>query len=276
MKLLSARQVWHDAYFVACKSTMDPTIAHNGSGYKDDTGTFLHRAMAGRFQSAICSLPLIHKNFGMMMYAPNDFICESHIVSSVDYIVLCVARSLLLKGRAIKHKQFEDLPYFVRAMLYRHRIMVANRADPFSQIIDLRHFLFDEFGVRLEPKDFTRTYGHIFETIKNHINEFDKQCLVPISKVIAQYKENRDEESIDRKETTAECWVQTTKDINKYSASLDRETNPVKWGHLLANLRAQFEKTEVDSLSRAQVIELQESILKQKTSPKFTGEIKNV
>ncbi len=253
MKLISARQSWHDAFYAQADSTMEaareiliagiskstgyglsggwlktkPTKNDNGV-YRDDSSKLLHRAIAGRVQLAISHLPKSHSRFGMMMYAPHDFITVEDVESSLEYVSARVAAYFMLIEKPLSHKKFSALPYIARAMLCRFRALVSGQRDPFKGDTDqfsnkkLRDFIKDECGVSLARESFWREYGPAIERITSEIDQLDKQCLVPVAKVVARYKENetlRSEESW-RVLFTAQFWDECFGEIKQYCEGL--------------------------------------------------------
>lgn len=232
MKLLSARQVWHDAYYTQGTALSDPTLSMSGEGYKDDTGKMLHRAVSGRVQSAIGYLPEVHRRFGTMMYAPHNFIMAEDVECSIEFISARIAAIFASKEKPLTHKKFTALPYIVQAMLHRFRTIVASkRSDPFNgdsgdfSNKKLRVFIRMEYGVELAKESFWREYGPLIEMSIAHIDHLDKQCLVPVSKVVARYKENYDNEHSEHgkpwiKLFTAHLWDECFKEIKDYCEGL--------------------------------------------------------
>lgn len=184
MILISARQAWHDAFYQ--RTSKNEEIS--GPSKFGDAGLHCHRATAGRIQSAISFLPEILRRFGMMMYAPPNFIYAEDVEIPIDWLSQKVAANYLKREKPLSHAHFEILPLLVRAMLMRHRELVARRPDPFKSNNQLRKFIREELGVILHPENFHRNYGLLIETIKTEIDRLDKKCLVPVSKVIEQYQ----------------------------------------------------------------------------------------
>jgi len=235
MKISSARQVWHDAFYTQGTSLSDPELGVSGQGYRDDTANLMHKAGAGRIQSAISYLPEVHRRFGMMMYAPYNFIMAEDVECSVDFITARIAAVFVSRERPLSHKKYSALPYIVQAMLHRFRAIVTNkRTDPFNgdsgnfSNKKLRTFIFEEYGVVLAKESFWREYGTLIEMAIALIDNLDKQCLVPVTKVVDRHHENyamrQDEERTWMQAFTARFWDECFKEIKQYCEELHKPT----------------------------------------------------
>ena len=249
MKLISSRQAWHDAFYLAADSTLEgarqtlelgitPASGYGLSGgwkktkagsgnngaYRDLTGVLMHRAVAGRIQSAISYLPEVYRRFGMVMYAPPSFIVVEDVEVVRDWLASRIAAHFVDIEKPLSNKNFELLPLFIQAMLMRHRELVANRPDPFQKNAKLRRFMFDEYGVKIPPENFWRNYGALIEQIQKQIDRLDQQCLVPVAKVIKQSEDNweiqHDEERPWMKLAIGHYWDKCFRSIRSYCEGL--------------------------------------------------------
>ena len=195
MKIISARQSWHDAFYTRSSSLMSND--EGGCGYHDDSAAMMHRTIAGRAQLAISLLPDVFKRFGMIMYAPQNFIVSDDIECVVAHIDRKV--QLHYAARPLSSKKSGNLSALIRAMLTKYRAVAVGGLSPFSgddgtqSSRKLRRYLLDECGVMIPASAFSREYGHILNCIEGEIDVIDRLCLVPLSKVVRQYKLNLDE-----------------------------------------------------------------------------------
>lgn len=249
MRLISSRQAWHDCFYTSANSTMDSAIEQIESGitcnpssgmsgnwkktkpgksdngsYRDNSGKFMHQALAGRVQMAISCLPEVHKRFGMMMYAPLNFINAEDVEIPADWLLRKVAGWYVDRNKPLSNAKYELLPYLVRALLTRHRIIICNRDNPFKKPKDFRDYLREELGVNIPAQDFTRNYGDLINRIAVEIDNLDKNALVPVSKVINEHSEHHeilaDLDKKDLWDSISEMWDACFVRINQYCRGL--------------------------------------------------------
>lgn len=195
----------------------------NGS-YRDESGKLMHQALAGRVQYAISCLPEIHRRFGMMMYAPINFVRVEDIEVPADWILNKVASYYLDRKKPLSNHKYELLPFLVRAMLTRHRSLVTQSKDPFYSTKALRDHLHDEFGVRIDAQDFTRNYGDLIKRVMSEVDRLDRICLVPASRVVTEFVAHSEILSdVDREHMwpiMGEMWDECFNEIKKYCGGL--------------------------------------------------------
>ena len=126
MKLISARQAWHDAFYVESKCRMDGVVEQAELGARvqhtskiNTCNVAAHQAQAGLIQSAIATLPPPLQTLGHWLYAPEDFIPEGAENAIWKMIaVLC----------GVDDEDSEEW-YLVRCSLHRYRELAWQRPE---------------------------------------------------------------------------------------------------------------------------------------------------
>lgn len=199
MRIISARQAWHDAFYKSANSTMASAIEQALSGvigtrsnYRDTAGQMMHQAIAGRIQSAIARLPELHRRLGMMMYAPFDFVVAEDVEVVADWLADRCQVNFYEQGKPLSQRKAEQLPYLVRSYLTRHRALVTRQNDPLKSPRKICEHLADEFGIYIDTRNFTREYGRIINYLVKSIDDLDRDCLVPVSLVVQEFHDHFD------------------------------------------------------------------------------------
>lgn len=194
MKLNSARQAWHDAFYQPWDSVMTHVLEMaqlEASVQKTEkqrgTGHAMHQALAGRVQIAIATLPGYIEAFGHWMYSPLSFVEHKE---TADAAVMLFAYDR--HGR-MTAKKAERAKYVAAGVLHRYRRMhqggQSSMADPLLSPEAFRAWLDDEYGVRLVSEAWSREWGGFVQHCFDVCNDIDKQALAPVAAVIGEMKE---------------------------------------------------------------------------------------
>lgn len=224
MRLNSARDAWHDAFYMPWDSLMAGAMDRarigivEGGGYvrrtvteiNEDgeevtyrkyvfvpgikqtrperdisTGRSAHQALAAHVQQAIDSLPVDLRRFGHYLYNP--------LSTKGDMVAanLLVWRSLQLP-RMTKTKQ--DKAFMVCCgVLYRYRRMhqggQSEGVDPCPTAESFRAWMLAECKVSLPSENWGRDWAPFVELCFAACDDLDRQALVPVAMALGEMKE---------------------------------------------------------------------------------------
>lgn len=192
MKLLSARQAWHDSFYQGGKCMLESLVEQAFWGQVQFTeidrslDRIAHQALAGRFQSAIASLPADLRAFGHHLYAPE-------INTETSNAWLGIAHALVWlrwEKRDQLSAEKQAVGYWVaRGVLYRYRMMVQGgmgNPDPLERPGTFRAWLFDHHGIRLDRRNWSREWGWIVQELFRVCDRLDVQALAPVARVLEE------------------------------------------------------------------------------------------
>lgn len=192
MRLISARQAWHDCMYQGGSTMLENLVDRSVWGQvqfseiDNSLHCIAHQALAGRFQHAIASLPLELQCFGHNLYAP-----ELSTPQSNHWLE--VAHALLWESWA-KHAELAEekqrQAYWVAAgVLYRYRFMVQGgmgNPDPLEEPRLFRGWLRDRHGVILDRRNWSREWGWIVLEMFEACDRLDRQALAPLAVVLKE------------------------------------------------------------------------------------------
>ncbi|MGX5220255.1 hypothetical protein ACVTMO_16685 [Pseudomonas segetis] len=221
MKLLNARQSWHDAMHENRDSVMavaaeqakvgkktgggDGKVivmlenehgvpvaksypsrkagAHETrSGRRMSDSRCAHMLAAGLVMHAIDSLPKTLQNFGNFLYSP--------IATGLD---LSVAHGLVWLGAgmdSLPEKRRERAYWMALAAMQSHKRMVSGRAA--MSPTEVCMFVEDRLGVRMHPDNWQRDWAETWEKLARHIDRLDAKALAPVAAVVDRMKEREE------------------------------------------------------------------------------------
>lgn len=208
MKLISARQAWHDAYYTPWDSVM-----HHGlegaklakRGYvanetrperAESTRKCAHMALAGRVQHAISSLPLHYQKFGHHLYAPVVTTEVSNNWEEVALAKLAGHVHLVLKESGDKRtcRPYSREWWVARGVLVRYRHMVQGgmgaNPDPMATQWVFREWLADNHGVELDSRNWARQWGWLVQLMFDQAGIIDGMCLRSVGRVLREELED--------------------------------------------------------------------------------------
>lgn len=187
MKLISARQAWHDAYFEGRDSVLAVAAAKAVLGKrgrvanethadrKDTNGKTAHMLAAGLVQAAIRSLPKPLQHFGHTLYSP--------LATGDD---VAIAHGLVWIGAGLcqlTQRQGERAYWMALAAINSHKRAVNGRDTLAPGEVCL--FIEERLGCRIDPCNWSRDYASTWERLARHVDKLDAQALKPVADVVA-------------------------------------------------------------------------------------------
>ena len=193
MQLRTARQAWHDAYYTPWDSVMAHcmTMAKLGTDIQRtegdrSTAQAWHQVIAGKVQAAIKTLPYPLQAFGHALYAPQAMDEEREIAESMVY---GYAGSQM--GR-MTTKKAEKALYVAAGVFFRYRHMVQGgqdgSRDPLPSSERFITWLYNEYGVEIKNDHWGRDWADYIQHCFRACNDFDRDALAPVAKMIGQMK----------------------------------------------------------------------------------------
>ncbi|WCM49000.1 hypothetical protein OH720_18495 [Pseudomonas sp. WJP1] len=221
MKLIGARQAWTDSQHesnasisaVAIESAKSATIARKARARQhevvfaamgDDkeerikvarqkirigetrrtpigrsTARAAHLAMMGKIQRAIGTLPFQVQQFGHFLYHP--CLTMQHVMNAVLLITAKAQLPDLTSAKRVKAQ------YLVTLALQSYKAQVSGVAEwgPARVAAEMKEF----FGVTIDPKNWTRDWLDLWQSLIAVIAEVDIQAQQPIWQVIHSEKD---------------------------------------------------------------------------------------
>ncbi len=190
MQLLSARQAWHDAFFLPWSQSME--LIELGcrvqkTQYDKSTGIAMHQALAGMIQRAIGTLPVALREFGHHLYSP---LAGHDQRESAEESVYLLARAQSARMTAVKA---EKARYVACAVLYRYRMKNQGGQGEGLDVIAtpeaFREWLDGEYGVRLASENWARDWEPFIALCNAACDEMDRDALRPVAEVVGEMKE---------------------------------------------------------------------------------------
>lgn len=194
MKLSSARQLWHDAYYQRRESTTAYALEVGmlqASIQKTDrdrrTEVAIDQALAGMVQNAISTLPETLQCFGHWMYSP---LADDDHREIAEELVYAIARGKVERMTAAKN---ERARYVAMGVLYRYRRQhqggQSAAPDPLPTPEAFRGWLEMTYGIKLVSAAWDREWGGFIEYCFQACNDLDRKALAPVSILLAEMKE---------------------------------------------------------------------------------------
>lgn len=190
MKLLSARQAWHDCTYQHTRCPLEPSRQLGdhvqARGRIVTANAAVHGAISGWIQSAIARLPAQFRVFGNFMYAPRtDARHAADVSEAAEHVIL---QSVMCGFNRMTTAKQNKLEYVVKGVMRRYRHMhqggQSANPDPLPNAERFRGWLLAEYGVKLESRNWTRDWVPAERLIFAACDEFDRRALGPIQEVI--------------------------------------------------------------------------------------------
>ncbi|SDI54531.1 hypothetical protein [Pseudomonas panipatensis] len=188
MKLISARQAWHDCMYENRDSTLAVAAQKALLGKKgrvanethpdrkETNGRCAHMLAAGLVQAAILTLPKPLQHFGHTLYSP--------LANGND---LAIAHGLVWLGSGLggqlTARQSERAYWMAMAAINSHKRAVNGRDVLAPSEVCL--FIEERLGCRIDPCNWARDYASTWERLAKHIDRLDAQALKPVADVVA-------------------------------------------------------------------------------------------
>lgn len=207
MKLISARQAWHDAYFEGRDSVLAVAAAKAVLGKrgrvanethpdrKDTNGRSAHMLAAGLVQSAIGSLPKPLQHFGHTLYSP--------LATGQDLNIAHALVWFTVELPACSPKRQEVAYWMGMAAIKSHQAAVNGR-DTWApgQVCE---FVRDWHGTGPSAAHWSRDWAGIWERLAKAVDQLDAKALAPVAQVVAQQSGLR--------KGPGWRWLQTDRDV---------------------------------------------------------------
>jgi len=151
------------------------------------TAAAWHQAIAGKVQAAIKTLPYPLQAFGHSLYAPEPTDEERETAESMVYGYASV------KAGRMTAKKADKARYVAAGVFFRYRHMVQGgqdgSRDPLSSPERFRAWLYGEYGIELASDRWEREWGDFIRNCFQACNDFDRDALAPIAKMISEFKD---------------------------------------------------------------------------------------
>lgn len=192
MRLMSARQAWHDAFHQQGKCMLESLVDRacwgqvQFSEVDNSLHQIAHQALAGRFQAAIASLPMELQYFGHNLYAPEISTRQSNAWLDVAHELVWASWA---KREQLSGEKLQQAYWVARGILYRYRFMVQGgmgNPDPLEQPRLFRGWLLERHGVRLERRNWSREWGWVIQGLFRVVGRLDAQALRPLAVVLGE------------------------------------------------------------------------------------------
>lgn len=164
MRLMSARQAWHDCFYQGGRCALETFVERAcwGQVQLSEVARSLHiighQALAGWLQAAIASLPWMLQSFGRYLHAPEVSTLQSNAWAEV-------AHELVWSSWEGRHRLGEEKAHAARwvvaGVLYRYRVRGQGRMggpDPLESPRHFRAWLQDRHSVYLDRRNWAREW----------------------------------------------------------------------------------------------------------------------
>lgn len=207
MKLISARQAWHDALYenrdsVLAVAAEKAKLGKRGrvanetpAERKDTNGRSAHMLAAGLVMAAIGTLPKPLQHFGHTLYSP--------LATGDD---VAIAHGLVWIGAGLgqlTQRQGERAYWMALAAINSHKRAVNGRDTLAPGEVCL--FIEERLGCRIDPSNWARDYANTWERLARHVDKLDAQALSPVAEVVAKQSGLR--------KGAGWRWLQTDRDV---------------------------------------------------------------
>lgn len=193
MRLIGARQAWHDALHDSGASALAVAaekavlgkrgyVANETMPSRQETnGRCAHMLASGLVQQAIASLPKPLQHFGHALYSP---VANGQDLNIAHALVWFTADLKDLPARKA------ELGYWMAlAAVKSHQAMVYGR-DGWGPT-RVCEFVLDWYGARINPANWARDWADLWEALAKAADQLDAKALKPVAEVIQRMGENR-------------------------------------------------------------------------------------
>lgn len=194
MRLIGARQAWHDALYDSGASALAVAAERavlGKRGYvanetmpsrRETNGRCAHMLASGLVQQAIASLPKPLQHFGHALYSPVGTGQDLNIAHS---LVWFSAEGL---PEMTPHKQ-KTAFWLALAALRSYQGIVLGR-EPWSPTRACE-FVRDWYGAKVVVANWARDWDEIWQCLMASADRLDVQALKPVAELVARMGENR-------------------------------------------------------------------------------------
>lgn len=201
MKLICARQAWHDAFYTPADSVM----SHAGEMAKLGTsiqaserdrsvGAAWHQAQAGRVQAAIATLPRRLRAFGNALYSPINTPTDRKL-ACVEVAARAINAGRLLQGVTDKRAATiaQRCCWMADIALDQWFDLVVGERDIWraASVIQAAD---NRYGLTIHRPNWDRDWAALWEALRVACDEVDREALAPVARVIAEVNRQFDRE----------------------------------------------------------------------------------
>lgn len=194
MRLVSARQVWHDCTYAPTRSGLAGLAEREALGVAVQTterGVTADRAansvLCGRFQAVIDRLHPQLRVFGEWMYAAH---AGDDIREAAEEVVWL---AVLVRAPRMTAAKREALRYVAAGVLRRYRCMhqggQSSRPDPLERPEAFRRWLLEWHDVKLPSSNWERDWGALVKLCFEVCEDIDRAALAPVAALIYRMQE---------------------------------------------------------------------------------------
>lgn len=192
MQLNTARQAWHDAYYMPWDSVMSYAmeLAKLGNSVQlterdGATARAVHQALAGRVQMAIDTLPLDLRRFGHHLYNPlagrNDEV-------TANFLVWRHAKTEPM-SQVKETRAFAICCGVVHRYRAQHQGGQSSMPDPMASPEAFRAWILVHFKIGIRSENWGRDWAGFVQTCFDVCNDLDRKALGPVSAALNEMKQ---------------------------------------------------------------------------------------
>ncbi len=190
MRLIGARQAWHDAFHDSTPSALavaadKATLGKRGRvanetfpSRQETNGRCAHMLASGLVQSAIATLPKPLQHFGHALYSPVGNGQDLNIAHALVWFTTEL-QAMSPRRQAVAY-------WMAMAAFNSHRGMVWGGEGWGPGRVCL--FVQDWYGYRVDASNWSRDWAVVWETLAKTIDELDAKALRPVAAVVKQHK----------------------------------------------------------------------------------------
>lgn len=194
MRIISARQAWHDAYYQPWDSVMSVAADWAKLGTSVQTTAkavtanhAAHQALAGRVQAAIATLPACLQAFGHHMYSPLATDADREVAEDSVF-----ARAVS-RASPMREAKYRVAEYVAKGVLYRYRAInqggMGQNPDRYEGPASFVKMLKETYGIELLEKNWSRDWRDFAEACFVACNELDRAALRPVAMTLEALKD---------------------------------------------------------------------------------------
>ncbi|BGD56149.1 TPA: hypothetical protein VDW84_002090 [Pseudomonas aeruginosa] len=188
MRLISARQAWHDAFYESRSSVLAVAADKAALGKKgrvanethpdrkDTNGRSAHMLAAGLVQAAIRSLPKPLQHFGHTLYSP--------IANGQD---LNIAHSLVWFTAELPEcsQRRQEIAYWMALAAIKSHKAAVNGRDAWAPG-RVCEFVRDWYGTGPSAHNWARDWSGTWDRLAKAVDQLDAKALAPVARVVAK------------------------------------------------------------------------------------------
>lgn len=194
MRIISARQAWHDCFYQPWGSAMSVAAewAQLGASVQRtakavNSNHAAHQAIAGRVQSAIATLPHCLQSYGHHMYSPIATDADREAAEDAVF-----ARAVS-KVSPMRESKFALAEYVAKGVLYRYRSInqggMGQNPDRHEGPASFVKMLKETYGIEIMDQNWNRDWRDFAEACFDACNDLDRAALRPVAMTLEALKD---------------------------------------------------------------------------------------